>query len=337
MEPLNLDLISRQKQFERNTKLQEIFTPHAQRRRNKFFQESGTDSLRFVHYTSADAALKIIKSKRLWMRSSACMSDYQEVQHGFAHLHQSLADPARLSAFKEALDSVVPGAAEKAINDFNHWLRTGTIQFKTFILSISEHKKSEDFHGRLSMWRAFGGNSARVAMVFNVPKTSVGADAMKIFFSPVTYLENNGTDSLIAPVIENVRNELAFLKSLPPQEVANWLFSMLLVNVTCVKHIGFHEEQEWRVVHCPELYPTNLIQSSTETIGGIPQIVCHLPLDKTVDPCLADLEFSTLFDRLIIGPSPYPITMIDAYAGALSQAGVPNARTKVFASGIPIR
>ena len=67
------------------------------------------------------------------------------------------------------------------------------------------------------------------------------------------------------------------------------------------------------------------------------QSVYKLPLDKALDPVLDDLDFAKLFDRLIIGPSPYPMAMFDAYMEALSNAGVAEANKKIFISGIPIR
>jgi hypothetical protein len=41
---------------------------------------------KFVHYTTAEAALSIIRSKRLWMRNATCMADYSEVTHGYRYL-----------------------------------------------------------------------------------------------------------------------------------------------------------------------------------------------------------------------------------------------------------
>jgi hypothetical protein len=44
-----------------------------------------------------------------------------------------------------------------------------------------------------------------------------------------------------------------------------------------------------------------------------------------------------MFDRLIIGPSPFPLPIADAFIEALSKAGVSDAGNRVFASGISIR
>lgn len=64
--------------------LESIFMPFARTQRDALFEKGK----RFVHYTSADAALKIIGSKRLWMRSTTFMVDYREIQHFFDVLHE---------------------------------------------------------------------------------------------------------------------------------------------------------------------------------------------------------------------------------------------------------
>jgi len=46
--------------------LQSIFRPYAKERRDEIVARKG----RFVHYTSAENAMKIIQSKKLWMRNA---------------------------------------------------------------------------------------------------------------------------------------------------------------------------------------------------------------------------------------------------------------------------
>jgi hypothetical protein len=173
--------------------LEQIFMPQAKRQRDEAYkrqakpgEDTAAQELRFVHYTSAEAALKIIRSKRLWMRNTNCMADYREVQHGFDILNKFFSDRTKTEEFVAAFDARVPGVAQESINLFNRWWND--IQFNTFITSVSEHDDSEDRHGRLSMWRAFGMSTARVAIVFKVPKASAGALALRLIFSPAAYL-----------------------------------------------------------------------------------------------------------------------------------------------------
>jgi hypothetical protein len=144
-------------------RLEGIFMPHARAQRDDFYGKSK----RFVHYTSADNALKIIRTKRLWMRNTTCMTDYREVQHGYDMLVSFFFDQVKRSTFTAALDLCCPGAAMEALALFDQWW--AHIRFNTYVSSISEHEDSEDSHGRLSMWRAFGGTRPKVAFVFRVP------------------------------------------------------------------------------------------------------------------------------------------------------------------------
>ena len=306
--------------------------PYATAQRRKFYE----NQTKFVHYTSAEAALGIISSKRLWMRNTTCMSDYREVQHGFAMVNKFFSDKSKKEAFDRNIDACYAGSSAEAINLFNSWWQD--IQLNTYIASISEHDQTEDLHGRLSMWRAFGGNTAgRVAIVFNIPPYSPAGMALNLMFSPVAYLTEEEVDQEIFNVLQKVTDNCDFLRTVDRQRFTAMIFNMLLAGVVCLKHRGFHEEREWRVIYAPRRFPSPLIESATRIIGGVPQIIHKIPLDERVSPVVADLDVRQLFDRLIIGPSPYPWVMGEAFIEALSKIGIPNPASKVFASDIPIR
>jgi hypothetical protein len=312
-------------------RLGDIFMPYAARQR-RTLQENMT---RFVHYTSAEAALSIIGSKRLWMRNAKCMSDYSEVEHGFQIFNSFFSDESKQKAFAEELDVCFRGATMEAIALFNQWWTD--LRFNTYIASISEHDTKEDSHGRLSMWRAFGGNAARVAMVFRVPLYSPGAFALNIVFSPVAYLTETQAHAVVYEVIANVRTNREFLRSVDRSLVVGTVVAMLMAGVVSLKHEGFREEREWRVIYSPKRVPSALMESSTEIIGGIPQIIYKIPLDVTVSETLGELDLVRMFDRLIIGPTQYQLAMGEAFGAALTKAGVGDAERRVFASTIPIR
>ena len=321
--------------------LQKIFMPHAQRQRDEAFKrqakpgEDVSGELRFVHYTSAEAALSIIKSKQLWMRNTVCMSDYREVQHGFDILNKFFSEIAKRDSFVKAVDACVPGAATAAIDLFNSWWQD--IRLNTFIASVSEHDNSEDFHGRLSMWRAFGLNTARVAIVVAVPNVSIGAYALNLLFNPVEYLPESEVYAVIEEVMDNLKLHQQFLGKIDRQMVIGAIFDMLLGGVTCLKHEGFREEREWRAIYCPRFRPSPLMRSTIEVVGGVPQTVYQLPLDVSHSPTLKDLDFPRIFNRLIVGPTAYPWAMYEAFREALTNAGVSDAGERVYVSNIPIR
>jgi hypothetical protein len=321
-------------QWELYRKIAAIFMPYNARAVKRLYP-SNEGHARFVHYTTAEAALRIVESKRFWLRNAVCMADYTEVLHGFSLMQRLFAK--RHDEFVAALDAQVPGAAPAGIRAFNENLPR--IREQTFIGSLSEHLESEDLHGRLSMWRAFGGTAARVAIVLNVPFFAGAAQALLVTFSPVAYLREHQVNDELTEVIGNIRQSANFLKEQDPKLISAYVFTMLLAAVVGLKHEGFQEEKEWRAFYTPmwPAPPPVQMQRSIQSIAGIPQHVYELPLDAMVSPLLAELEFSKIFDRLIIGPTPYAAPMRAAFVEALDKVGVRDPAQKIAWSGIPIR
>jgi hypothetical protein len=320
---------------QRIIQLERIFSPHTRKKRDDLLDKN-RDYDRFVHYTSAEAALNIIRSRRIWMRNTTCMVDFREVQHGFQILNTFFSTNSNIDAFNSALDKCAPGAAQEAINMF--YQRAQIIQYNTYITSISEHDDKEDLHGRLSMWRAFGGSTTtRVAVVLRIPKFSQASTKLSLIFSPVSYFSEKEGHEVIFATIKNIQDNCEFLRSIERENIVRQVFSMLLSYVTCLKHEGFSEEREWRSIYSPQIWLSPLMESSIEVLGGIPQLIYKVPLDQNVSPDLADLDFTRLFDRLIIGPSPYSLAMGEAFILELSKAGIVDAGNRVYPSCIPIR
>src|SRR5579862_3938880 len=148
-QPLSREAI--QLRHEEGTRMMALFMPHALRQMKAWYERApGQTHGRFVHYTSAEAALGIIRSKRFWLRNTNCMSDYREVQHGFDMFTNFFSDQARHKAFVDAFDACTPGVASEAIAAFNTWW--ADVRLNTYIGCVSEHEDSEDRNGRLSMW-----------------------------------------------------------------------------------------------------------------------------------------------------------------------------------------
>ena len=332
-------------EHDRQIKLEGIFLPKWREQRDEYRKVYSLDgvpanSLKFVHYTSAEAALSIIKNKRLWMRNALCMSDYREVVHGFEILRNFFKDANKRDVFAKALDKLAPGVLEEALDIFNqHW--KNSILGQTYIASVSEHLPAEDRHGRLSMWRAFGGgNVARVGIVLKLQWGSIAAQsALNLLFNPVAYLREDEVHASLLAVIENIRTNADYLGTLSRETILNSVFTMLLAGVTCLKHEGFKEEREWRAIYSPYRASSQLMGSSIQVVGGVPQIVYQIPIDSAVSSELAEADLTQIIDRIIIGPSPYGFPLYDAFRTALVEAGIPLevARDSVVSSGIPIR
>jgi hypothetical protein len=328
--------------FEQGIRIADIMMPYFMKKtRELFLQKPGQTCGRLVHYTTADAALKIIRTKRFWMRNTNCMSDFSEVQHGFDILQRFLAIKEQRESFTEALDDCIPGVASEAITAFNNSWKD--IRFNSYIACLSEHQDSEDSNGRLSMWRAFGGTATRIGIVLNIPYT-LSTLPLNIIFSSVAYFSESAAHEDMEEVIRNVRANREYLRTIPSDALVRLIFNMFLFRVLCLKHEGFHEEREWRAIYAPTLGsyapipgPSQLMESSTEVVSGVPQVVYKVPLDASVSDQIADLDFTQIFDHLIIGPTPYPQPIYSAFVDELTKAGVANSAERVRISGIPIR
>lgn len=319
-----------------------IFMPRVLQKAKKRWPDFSSTS-RFAHYTTAESAMKIIESKRLWMRNAMCMTDYREVNHGFDMIktafHSNVNETqTRMQLFTGVLDSCAPGVATEAIAQFDKVLNQ--IRLYTHIASLSEHggngdDEIEDKYGRLSMWREFGDSPGRVAIIVSLPWFSESGQKLRISFSPVGYSTADQVVKELDGVIQNIRDHATYLSQ---DHLRPWIqgivYSMLLSSVTCLKHCGFHEEREWRVVHGSWPLTSPHMKPSVVTVGGIPQHIYELPLEAAVAP---DLDFARIFDRLIIGPTQYPLSIKNAFIEKLGAAGVSNPADKIIISDIPIR
>jgi hypothetical protein len=327
--------------WELNRKLADVFVPLSREKSKRLYPDGEkSPAAKFVHYTSADAALKILRSKRLWMRNTLCMGDYLEVQHGHDMIFNAFnQDNWKMRGeFIAAADFCSPGTARKAIGLFDkNW---ALIRRGTYVTCLSEHDQKENQHGRLSMWRAFAPTSARVAIVISLPFFSGVSEKIRVIFSPVAYLDQNGVTNELRGVIKNIQVNAEFLKAhVSEVELFGWIFTTLLAGVTAVKHEGFDEEREWRGIYCPQVLPgpPEIMKSEPQVIGGIPQKIYELPLCKTVSPVLEDIDLAKTIDHVILGPSQYGYPMYEAFVDALAKIGVPDPANRVAISGIPIR
>jgi hypothetical protein len=104
-----------------------------------------------------------------------------------------------------------------------------------------------------------------------------------------------------------------------------------------LKHEGFSEEREWRVIHAPNRMPSDNLESSIETIAGVPQRIYKIPLRSDPSAGLTGLDLDQLIDRIIIGPTQFPWVMFEAFSSALTDAGVKNSASRIAISQIPVR
>ena len=311
--------------------LERIFMPLAYSKRQKM-----KDDGRFVHYTSADNAVKIITTRRFWMRNARCMNDYMELTFGHQHLVQIFQknDQELQKAFIETLEPLAMGLGGRILKHFDEWWQN--LQFNTYIGSISEHDPSENKYGRLSMWRAYGGNSAKAALILRMPLDQQ-ANGLRVLLSPVAYLGMEEMEREFRATLQSIKDNHATLAALKTEDIFNTAFYMLVMAALSLKHRGFSEEREWRMICLPDALPSEHVERSVEVIAGVPQTVFKIPLENKPDQEICGISIPDLIDRVIIGPSVYPTPIFDAFSNIMKDAGISDPHSRLTISDIPLR
>lgn len=306
-----------------------VFFPYAEDEAKRVQQLGG----RFVYYTTAATAFLILQNKEIWLRNTLTMNDFMEVEHGLGCLVDAYRSPCG-AALNAALDSVHPGISKEVTSLFDAWIPG--FRRDTFIACFSVHKMEEDEHGRLSMWRAYGGN-AGVALVFNGAAFFQESDALAAYSSPVAYMNSEQLAAQINRVTDRVTRNKAYVASLGRDGLKGAVFQMLRYAAVSTKHPAFREEEEWRVVASPAIESSDLVRQEVALIGDVPQTVLKLKLEDRPDRGLGGLDPAIFIDRVLIGPCEHPDVIFRALRETLTNIGVPDAEKKITITGVPLR
>lgn len=288
---------------------------------------------RFAYYTTAETATKILQSKQIWLRNTAVMNDYSEVQYGFRCLKEAY-DTEPGESFRTALDTCFQGLAHEVTHLFESWLPI--IFENTYVTCVSRHLPTENQHGRLSMWRAYGCGTG-IALIINGAVMFGNTQILQVFSSPVLYRSPETVVEQLNQISNNISNDVEFLRDVGRENVKSAVFNMFLFGILCTKHQGFREEQEWRAIASPQIYKTPHCTSSIEIIHGTPQRVLKLDLKNHAEQGLVGLAIPELIDRIIVGPCQFPAIIRSAFIELLQEAGVPDADKKIVVSDTPLR
>lgn len=291
---------------------------------------------KLVHYTSAENALNIIRSERFWLRNVRCMNDYSEVQHGIQLLLKVFNenDEARIKRIIEIFDGISPGAAGEAIKAFNAWIPS--LPNDTYIGCLSLFRP-DDAYGRLSMWRAYASGTGGVALVMNSTPFLAETDNLKAYSLPVAYLSDQQFSDGIDRCLEVLAQVVPTISVLTSEKIRDTVFWWFLCLSVSMKHPAFMEEQEWRIIYIPSMDKSPVIEESVECVSGVPQIVQKIPLIDDPENGLIQADIPNLLNRVLIGPSQYPIVLRDAFAAAIEAKGVTDAQQRITNSFIPLR
>ena len=310
-----------------------IFHPYTLRR----LTEVENTNMRFVHYTSADVGLKILDSGTVWMRQVSCMNDYSEVEHGLQCISNAWRGSHGLR-LRTALDARFPGVVKEIEEQFNGV--QNSLRFDTFVTSLSEHAgpghDDEEQYGRLSMWRAYA-RGVGVALVIRNASLWTADTSLGLYTTPVAYLSDEAFAEELGIIAANIEARGDYLDRIGRDWLRHAVIMALSAAAVSTKHPGFREEREWRIVRTPN-YPFPCpLQRVTQTVSNVPQTVLLLALKDDTSVGRVGIEPPALLDRIIIGPTDYPMPIYNAYLEQMKKSGIAEAEKKLKISFLPLR
>lgn len=319
---------------ESQAKLARLFMPYAMDR----LEAIKENSTKFVHYTSAFAATQIIQNEEIWLRNARVMNDFSEVQHGETCLAESWNDEKVGGRLRDLLNKIQDDLAVKFADSF--FPHSNDRLMQSFLLSVSEHGNpgpAEEKYGRLSMWRAYGGDTS-VALIFNKSRFMSEEVNLQTFLSPVLYADAEGFKEEFVRLVNGLEAKLDSLKALGSETVLRYLYWAFHFASLSTKHPGFSEEREWRVIYSPSLFGKSpIMKEEIETIGRVPQKVIKLPLNADATSGYAGYPIKEILEEIIVGPTGTNSSIYDSLVTLLKQKDVDDAWSKVRTSDIPLR
>lgn len=287
--------------------------------------------VKLAHYTSFEVAKLIVQGRSVWMRNARNMNDVGEIAHGIEAMDQFMAAPGNKARIEEVLSPFAPTLPAQLESVWQH-LRN-VVATEVYICCFSEHLPAEDPYGRLSMWRAYCAKPDGVAFVLDPAAFRLKSNALNAYSSPVFYGDAAAFAVKLHEVLDNIQREANALAEVGPMAILSSLAMALLFGAVCLKHPGFAEEQEWRIIHMPSIVlPSRLRKRDMDG-----ETVFEIPLEDYEPAGLVGIEPDALIHKIIIGPSLRAELIEDELEGLLTAQGVTEARDRIFRSGIPLR
>jgi hypothetical protein len=302
------------------------------------------ESKEIAHYTSAEAGYAILKEQKFWFRNTKYMNDFSEGQWGWNLLVKAYngTKDTQTKTLKAALDSIAPKLSEKFKEMMNN--QRHNQDWHPYISCFCEHdflENKEDDHGKLSMWRAYG-RPHGVCLVFAKDVFLEGDETIdNLLTTKVRYWDQGEfKDQYYNILVNNINKHKDWdwiQHSVSSEDLLFILQKVLWFACHSIKHPGFKEEEEWRVVTWSEANEaSDYMAKETVFRGGTPEIIYTLDLKKLSEK-IPDVAIDKFIKRIIIGPSDKTQEQREAFIDILKQNNVSNPEERVVISGIPLR
>lgn len=285
-----------------------------------------------AYYTSAGTLYSILKNKQLWLRSTMCMNDYQEIIYASNILMEFLRknNGMMFNQFIKCLGQIIPQKISDIKDFLNNELAniSNGLYLHTYIICFSEHNDKKFPDGNLQMFNSYGrGNGA--CLVFDRDKIR----DLDLPIYKVNYYDQKIIEQKLNQLLDRLEDKVEVLCKLDSKDIINYIQLFLINIIATTKHPGFQQECEWRLVINDKLiiYDENFhnaIHEKIQCINDVPQII------KTLNIC----GHEDLLRKIILEPRYERTAEILAISKMLKQDWhIDNSADIIRASAIPIR
>lgn len=289
------------------------------------------------HYTSIYVVEQFLAKRCLWLSNPLNMNDFQEVRYGVNEATNSImTNELLIRAFRNENDySLFIEAFRKLYEEY------GTHEvLNLFVACFSKHDRKKSSRGKLSMWRGYGDQGNGAAIVFDTSKVTQ-RDDLPFILSAVTYLSNEEREQWIKQKV-NLLSEI-IAKTRPSEEeipaLALLFFRRAVLAAVFTKHIGFEEEEEWRLAYFPASDQEGSFESMIDYHVGPNGLEPKLKLRLEGNDSDASLgiDLQEAISEILIGPRSNTPLSLHAATIMLRKLGHEELIPKLSVSDIPFR
>lgn len=292
-----------------------------------------------AHYTSLGVLEKIMESGELWLSNPLFMNDLEEMRFGMVEGVKAFDQVAKEQQFIETC-----GTSENIIkiSDCFHW-HANQFEYNhaanVYVFCLSEHNNASD-DGRLSMWRAYGGNGNGAAIIFNTDFITL-KNGSPLYFAQVKYESAEGRIEWMKDTFRKCIRAIESNEITDDiiQRIALHMFNLMELYALTTKHKGFEEENEWRLIYLPERDIHKLLTERFSYIIGKNGIEPKLRFK--IEPLKVDppetWTFDSIVNKIILGPSVSSPIARKSVERMFEAHGRLNFKERLSVSKIPLR
>ena len=288
---------------------------------------------KLFHYTSLNVLEKILSNNELWFSTPLNMNDKNEYYHVLKAFKKILLDERRFDFEIDQKDGHSIKLREYILDNIEYLIEHADNNI--FLFCFSEHKAEEQENGKLSMWRGYGDDGKGVSLGIDTAFINREND-QPFIFAKIEYMTEEKISNVLSEKIKisecfirknNVTNSKILI------DLSHIMLRRLLVAALFIKHIGFLEEQEWRVVYIKEFDKQNkFIESITYNLNGNNLYnIFKLDLKNT------KLKLEDIVYKIILGPDTNQDLLFSGAKTMFKKIKKENLITKIQKSNIPYR